>query len=324
MVSASTLIKKAFSAAAPASLALATPALAQDEAARITPLLYVPPARPPALPITPQFQDTQEIVAGKTYTVTARVHAAFENAQLPKAALIATCARESSCDPGATNPTSKACGLFQLMTDERTATLYEAVFNYGAQYGYAAEAAMVRRELLGYFSDGEPRYGYYPVTPEAKKHLIEKCADPKFNTDMHEGYTMPKVLAFREQFGREMTYGDLAGANNWGFKGWKLIVEQVEADKVSRRDTMATSFFAQRRNIFGGIAGNRSMLYTGKRALTMTEAYEKLVAHGGDIVIELPRAEPVLVLTLAKEETITIVPDASLLLARIPKPEFRN
>ena len=176
---------------------------------------------------------------------------------------------------------------------------------------------MVRRELLGYFQDGEPRYGYYPTTPEAKKHLIEKCADPKFSTDMHEGYTMPKVLAFREQFGRDMTYGDLAGMNNWGDKGWKLIVSQVQADTLSGKPMMASTFFANNRGVFGGIAGNRSMLYTGKRALTIGEAYEKLVAHGGDTVIEIPREAPILL--ASTEEPLTVTPDINPLLLAMPK-----
>lgn len=272
----------------------------------------------------PQFRDTTETVAGKAYTVSARVHSAFADAKLPKDALIATCARESSCEPGAVNPHSKACGLFQLMTDERTATLYEAVYNYGAQYGYAKEAAMVRRELLGHFDDGAPRYGYYPVSPAAKKHLVEKCLDPEFNTKMHEGYTLPKVLAFEEAFGRAMTYGDLAGMNNWGDKGWKMIVEQVESDARRGTTTPARTFFAAKQNIFGDVSANASMFRTNGRAISITEAYRKLVAHGGDTVITVARDAPA---AIAMTEALSIAPqtvDITPLSAHLFHIQFRR
>lgn len=340
LISSNSLIKKAFYSVASLGLVTASmPAFSQGQDLdnlSTRQLSYALPAinLPFRLPRVVQepvesgpapFQDTYETVAGKQYFVSASVHRAFADAKLPKDALIATCARESSCDPSAVNPTSKACGLFQLMTDERTATLYEAIYNYGAQYGYAAEAAMVRRELLGYFKDGEPKYGYYPVTPEAKKYLVEKCLDPEFSMKMHEGYTLPKVIAFKMQFGRDMTYGDLAGMNNWGDKGWKMIVEQVEADAVNGRSTPARIFFASKRNIFGSVAGNTSMFRTNGRALSITEAYKKLIAHGGDTVIEVKQERPPLLAVAELQSTQPITVDYTPLQAiAMPKLNFRR
>ncbi len=344
-ISSNSLIKKAFYGVASFGLVSASaPAFSQGQRpdasstrqiSYVVPLINLPfklprlisepqeQQEPPQNPPTP-FQDSYETVAGRQYFVSARVHRAFADAKLPKDALIATCARESSCDPSAVNPTSKACGLFQLMTDERTATLYEAVYNYGSQYGYAAEAAMVRRELLGYFKDGEPKYGYYPVSATAKKHLVEKCLDPEFSTKMHEGYTLPKVMAFKAEFGRDMTHGDLAGMNNWGDKGWKMIVEQVQSDAANGRSTPARVFFSAKRNIFGSVAGNASMFRTGGRALSITEAYRKLVAHGGETVIEMKR-EPAPIIAVAELQNVQpITVDMSALQQiTMPTPKFR-
>ena len=234
------------------------------------------------LPRQQTFATTIETVAGKQFTVVADVHKAFSDARIPAAALIAICARESSCNADAVNPTSKACGLFQLMTDLSTATLYEAVYNHGAKYGYGREAEMVRQEYKGTFKDGTPKYAYFPVSPEAKKHLVSLCLDPEFNTKMHEGYTLPKIMEYQATFGRDMTFGEVVLANNLGFKGMMMFVEQVEEDRNSGKDTTALSFFSQHRNVFGNISGNRSLLYDRRgRAKTMEESYQDVIAYGG-------------------------------------------
>ncbi|PZQ44997.1 MAG: hypothetical protein DI551_08825 [Micavibrio aeruginosavorus] len=361
-MSKNTLIKKVFFGVAALGAAAAAPALAEDNnsgnmadpapAALLSDISYnIPPpvtytvTPPPAsftppsaskplmvqpIPSAPSNQNdcpsasdgaSYERISGKCYYVSAAVHAAFDAAKLPKEALLASAAHESSVIPTRINPTSKACGLFQLMTDRRTATLYEAVYNFGEKYGYEKEAAMVQRINMGTFKDGTIKFGYYPKTPAFKKHLDTLCLDPVFSTKMHEGYTLPKVIAFKEQFGRDMTYGDLVGMNNWGNKGWRMIVEQVQADEKAGTATPARKFFADRAGAFGGSVKGNAYAMGG----SIRDAYNKLVARGGEQIIKLA-SEPLV--KLQEMVPAITMPDftisISTVIPALPKLKFRH
>lgn len=231
-------------------------------------------------------------IGGKKFTVPVDVKYVLKDMEkmynIPFKAMIAVCARESNCKPKSVNPSSKACGLFQLMTN-KVETLYEILYKYGAKNGYEQEAEMVERYVRNDKArKKDPKvksiFGYRPVNNTAKQKIIEQCLDPRFNTTMWVAYQKPHINKYNEWLGnRTITAGELTAMNNLGRHGLQAFTRQAWSDKKTDKNTLAVDFFKAHKKLFGGnIEANRTIIYNKDGSYkTVRQSYGDIMRFGG-------------------------------------------
>lgn len=203
--------------------------------------------------------------------------------------LLATSMRESGIRPDAVNPKTKAVGLFQFMTN-KTQTLYEVLYKFGAENGYADEANLVEEYIKRRDKHGRAILGYRPVNKEAGKKIFELAKDPEFNTAMFVAYTTPKLEIFEKVMGRRITDGEIILLNNIGLEGKRgliAFVQQAEAEKNGGRKTLAKTFLGKAIS-----AQNPSLVTKDNKKTTVGESYESIMALVGGNADFASAAEP--------------------------------
>ncbi len=223
---------------------------------------------------------------------------------LPIEVLIATCARESYCQPKAVNTYTKACGLFQFMPTQKEQTLFRVAYNYGPAHGYPQTRKLVTQYVHAYNKYGRAILHYAPKNAAAAEQLADLCLNEHFNTSMfgadlrHHIGAYEGFLKGKQPTGREAVIGEIVLMNNLGAGGMQNFFQQVMRDKKSGHDTMARDFFNK---LNPSIAVQNPSLvkypdtkeyYTDKsgkihevnikgRDKTMREAYDLVSQNGG-------------------------------------------
>ena len=210
-------------------------------------------------------------VEGKKYKLSEDVYQAAVKTGLPLYGVLATFARESGLKADAVNPSSKACGLVQLMTDDRTGTLYEVVYNHAAAKGYGQYKALVKPK--------KDKPGFEPINAEAKATLKTLCLNADFNAKMYAAYTQPKVDRYERWLkDREITTGEFVLMNNLGVGGLQKFARQAWDDKASGVNTDAKAFF---KTVYkGDFSSNKSLIqHPNGKPKTVRESYNDLFNH---------------------------------------------
>jgi hypothetical protein len=176
-------------------------------------------------------------------------HQVAREKNLPIEVLIATCARESYCQPRQVNKDTKACGLFQFMPTKKEQTLFRVAYNYGPAHGYPQTRQLIDQTIHTYDKQGRAILHYAPKNAAAAKQLAELCLNEHFNTSMfgadlkHHIGAYEGFLKGKQPTGREAVIGEIVLINNLGPGGMQKLFEQVMKDKKSGQDTMARDFF---------------------------------------------------------------------------------
>jgi len=288
------------------------PSVTPEIPATSAPLNAAPP--PPAAPQKKVYADKRVEMGGKKFTVSAAVLEAFDQSRIPSDALIALCGRESDCDPTQVNPKSGAMGLFQFLPN----TLYETLYKYGAQQGYAKEAQLVERYRIEQKAKDKkqaikgkdankpqatekekekkpdlPVYGYRPINETAKAIIAALALNPLFNTKMHDAYSFDKAMDYMKWRGGTMTHGELTVMNNLGLRGTKLFVGQADTDIATGKSTLAKKFFEDHKKTFGNVQANVTLLMDEKKKpITVVRSLEKATEFGGKTKLELKPQPP--------------------------------
>jgi hypothetical protein len=176
-------------------------------------------------------------------------HQVAREKNLPIEVLVATCARESYCQPRQVNKDTKACGLFQFMPTKKEQTLFRVAYNYGPAHGYPQTRQLIDQTIHAYDKQGRAILHYAPKNAAAAKQLAELCLNEHFNTSMfgadlkHHIGAYEGFLKGKQPTGREAVIGEIVLINNLGPGGMQKLFEQVMKDKKSGQDTMARDFF---------------------------------------------------------------------------------
>ncbi|MGB4106484.1 MAG: hypothetical protein WBK55_01655 [Alphaproteobacteria bacterium] len=221
-------------------------------------------------------------VGPKTVTLSPSVADAFSRVErekgLPREIMIATCARESNCEPRAVNPNSKACGLFQLMVTPAVQTLPRLAFTQGAAHGYPEAKALVTEYVHAHDKKGRAILRYLPKDTKAEKKLAELCFNPHFNASMLAVDMEPKIRKYEAWLkgdaptGRKISVGEIAVVNNLGDNGAIRFMGRVFKDVRTGIDTMAYEFLSP-----AIAAQNPSFVrYPDGRYKTMRESYRDI------------------------------------------------
>jgi len=239
-------------------------------------------------------------IAGQRYTMTPDVYNALRTVEarsnIPFEGLAPIIARESSMNADSINTSSKACGLFQFMTN-KTATLYEVTWKYADKYGYEGADDLVERNIHKN-AKGQSVFEYAPVSEAAKEELIDKyCLNAQFNADMWEAYNMNKIEAYNTFLGdRDISGLELVLMNNIGLGGAKELFKQVMADKKEFGDDTsqgmkAVDFFKAQG--FGDMASNRTLIkHDNGNYKTVREAYNDIKEFAGYGELKELNADP--------------------------------
>ena len=177
------------------------------------------------------------------------------------------------------------------MTDEKTATLYEALHKFGPKHGYSLQALWVEKyDIKAEARKKDPKIKpvlhYRPTDEASKEKIINLCLNPVFNTQMFAAYTLPNVQAYEKWLnGRKATVGEIVVMNNIGQKGLQLLAQQAWEDKKHEskpvnKQMLTVDFFAKHRKLFGDVSANKTMLHhPDGRPKTVRETYNGIMNH---------------------------------------------
>jgi hypothetical protein len=165
--------------------------------------------------------------------------------------------RESAFNPFAQATTSSATGLFQFVE----ATWLDQIRLNGARYGYAREAASIRRDARGRFVIADPAM---------RAHVLSLRLDPQLASLMAGHLTRSNAAALQDATGRPATAGDLYVAHVLGVDGAvSLMRAAVATPDLPARDVLPRA-----------AAANRKLFYRGSVALSSRTTYLLLRLKG--------------------------------------------
>ncbi len=179
---------------------------------------------------------------------------------LPPWIYFATVAKEASFNVSAFNENSGACGLAQFVPT----TLYEYVFKYAQTLGYPHAASLVER-YTKHRINGNPVFGYRPVSEGARTQLAEMCKDPELNIAL-------KTVFMSDNIGRlQRNLAEYVDADYYAVKNHDLYVAHFAG--MGRSEKMLTVYLTNQgdekfaADFFPKHAredsANRQLIYTG-------------------------------------------------------------